>query len=36
MIENIAICICLIGIWCVLLWLVWVLVYIHNLMVRRL
>lgn len=36
MIENIVICICLIGIWFLLLWLVWVLVHIHNLMVRRL
>ena len=36
MIENIVICICLIGIWLSLLWLIWVLVHIHNLMVRRL
>ena len=36
MIENIVICISLIGIWLCLLSLIWVLVQIHNLMVRRL
>lgn len=39
MIENIVIiviCISMIGIWFALLSLIWVLVHIHNLMVRRL
>lgn len=36
MIENIVLCITLIGIWLALLSLIWVLVHIHNLMVRRL
>lgn len=36
MIENIVICICLIGIWFVLLLLVLALIHIHNLLVRRL
>lgn len=36
MIENIVLCVILIGIWLALLSLIWVLVQIHNLMVRRL